>query len=187
MDKFIENLDLSAKGVWFPIVIGIISLLFMLFMPKRLSWREIYLTFGVVGFVTLVIDVIIMSTWLDIFDLGSKPNIEGIGDLVGLALIPSCIAVIFLNFLKQEKKWVYVAIFTLLSFLYEWTLVQVGYMKNKGWHTWWSIPVYIFVFGYWLPWQLGLIRNSSGISDKKYRLSNKINVGRFFRIKQKAK
>lgn len=187
MDKLIENLDLTAKGVWFPIVVGIISLLFMLFMPKRLSWQEIYLTFGVVGFVTLVIDVIVMSTWLDLFDLGSKPHIEGIGDLISLAIIPSCMAVIFLNFLIPEKKGMYVALFTLISFIFEWTLVEAGYMKLEGWNTWWSIPVYLIVYRFWLPWQLDLIRDASGITQKKYSLSNKTDVSKLFRIKEKAK
>jgi hypothetical protein len=161
MEKFIQNLDLTAKGIWFPITLGTITLIYILFMPKRLTWREIYLIFGTIGYVALIIDMFFMLNYFDIFDLGRNPKQEGIGDLISYGVIPSCYAVIFLNHLKQEKKWLFVALFTLLSFLSEWMLVQVGYMKLKGWQTWWSIPVFIIVFGFWLPWHLRLIRKES--------------------------
>ncbi|OAS88002.1 MULTISPECIES: hypothetical protein [Metabacillus] len=161
MEKFIQNLDLSAKGIWFPITLGTIALIYILFMPKRLNWREIYLIFGTIGYVALIIDMFFMLNYFDIFDLGRDPKQEGIGDLISYGIIPSCYAVIFLNHFKPEKKWLYVALFTLLSFLSEWMLVQVGYMKLKGWQTWWSIPVFIIVFGFWLPWHLKLLRKES--------------------------
>ncbi|WP_339147153.1 MULTISPECIES: hypothetical protein [unclassified Sutcliffiella] len=68
MEKFIQNLDLSAKGIWFPIVLGIISLLYMLFMPKRLSWKEIYITYGVGAFLAITMDIVIMGSQIDVFD-----------------------------------------------------------------------------------------------------------------------
>jgi hypothetical protein len=158
MDKFIDNLNLDSKGIWWVLLFASIVLIFMLFMPKRLRWREIYFIFGVVGYVTMIMDVTIMSTYLDVFDLGSKKNVEGIGDLISLAIIPSCLAVIFCNYFRWEKKWKYVALFVLISFLFEWVLVQVGYMKLKGWETWWSLPVYFVIYSFWLPWQLKLLR-----------------------------
>lgn len=161
MEKFIENLDLLAKGIWFPITLGTIALIYILFMPKRLTWKEIYLIFGSIGYVALIIDMFFMLNYFDVFDLGHNPMQEGIGDLISYGVIPSCYAVIFLNYFKQEKRWIYVTLFTLLSSLSEWMLVQVGYMKLKGWHTWWSIPVFIIVFGFWLPWHLRLIRKVS--------------------------
>lgn len=157
MEKFIRNLDLSANSIWFPITLGIISLLYMIFMPKQLSWKEIYLTFGVGGFLAMLFDVIIMSGWIDAFDLG-KPMIPGLGDLICYSVIAPSYAVIFLNYFNRERKWLYVSLFTLLSFLSEWILVQVGYMKLKEWNTWWSLPVYILIFGFWLPWHLRLLR-----------------------------
>ncbi len=160
MEKFIQNLDLSAKGIWVPIILGTISLLYMLFMPKRLSWREIYLTFGIGAFLAILLDVIVMSGLIDIFDLGD-PNKQGLGDLLSYGIAAPCYAIIFLNYFEQEKKWMYVVLFTLLSFLSEWILVQVGFMELKGWNTWWSIPVYIIIFGFWLPWHLRVMRNVS--------------------------
>ncbi|MBT2736570.1 hypothetical protein [Bacillus sp. ISL-7] len=158
MEGITQNLDLSAKGIWFPITLGTVALIYIIFMPKRLSWREIYFIFGTTGYVAIVIDVFLMLNYLDVFDLGRDPKQEGIGDLISMGIIPSCYATIFLNYFKQEKKWIYVTLFTIVSFFSEWMLVQIGYMKLKGWHTLWSIPVFIIVFGFWLPWQLKLLR-----------------------------
>lgn len=161
MEKFIQNLDLSSKGIWFPITLGIAALVYIFLMPKRLTWREIYFTFGTISYVALSVDAFFMMNYLDVFDLGKEPKQEGIGDYITYGIIPSCFAIIFLNYLKEEKKWTYVFLFTLLSFLSEWMLVQVGYMKLKGWHTWWSIPVFIIAYRFWLPWHLRLIRKKS--------------------------
>jgi len=158
MEKFIQHLDLSSKGLWYPMALGIILLIYIIFMPKRLSWREIYFIFGATGYVAITIDVFLMLNYLDVFDLGRDPQQEGIGDFVCYGIIPSCFAVLFLNYYKQEKKWIYVAIFTILATISEWLLVKVGYMKLIGWNTLWSIPVFIIVFGFWLPWQLRLLR-----------------------------
>lgn len=108
----------------------------------------------------ILLDVIVMSGLIDAFDLGD-PNTAGLGDLLSYSLIAPCYAVIFLNYFKQERKWIYVVIFTLLSILSEWLLVQVGFMELKGWNTWWSLPVYIVIFGFWLPWHLKIIRSAS--------------------------
>lgn len=35
MHSIIQNLDLSARGIWFPISVGLLLLFFALFMPKR--------------------------------------------------------------------------------------------------------------------------------------------------------
>lgn len=161
MEKFIQNLDLSSKGLWFPITLGTILLIYIVIMPKRLSWREIYFIFGITGYVAITIDVFLMLNYLDVFDLGRNPQQEGIGDFICYGIIPSCFAVIFLNNFNPVKKWISVTIFTILSTLSEWLLVQVGYMELKGWNTLWSIPVFIIVFGFWLPWQLRLLRKES--------------------------
>lgn len=83
---------------------------FKLFMPKRLSWREILFTFGLIGYITWMIDANVTYT-LDIFDMGKK-NMVGLGDVITLGIIPSSLAVIYLNFFKQGKKWLYAVLFT---------------------------------------------------------------------------
>lgn len=157
MRNLYKNMNLHAKGTWFPIICGIILLTFVILMPKRLKNREIYFTFGVVGYVATMFDVFIMATVLDVFDLGS-PDIAGIGDVISYGVVSSCLAVIFLNFYKVEKKWIYTGLFSLISFLYEITFVNLGYMELKGWRSIFSIPVHLISYGLWFPWHLKLMR-----------------------------
>lgn len=160
MNSFFQNLDLQQEGIWFPLISGIIALLFIVLMPKRqMNWRGIYITFGVIGYVTLMLDVFIVGEYFDLFDIGD-PGLEGIGDLMTYAIIPSCLAVAYLNYFDRKRIWLYVALFTVISFLFEWELTRVGYMRLKGWQNWYSIPVYIIVFGLWLPWHLKLIQHN---------------------------
>lgn len=157
VSKFYKNLDLSSRGVWFPITFGIVVLIFVALMPKRLKMKEIYFTFGVVGYVALMLDIFVFATVFDVFDLGN-PNIVGIGDIISYGIISPCIAIIFLNFYKKENKWIYVSIFTVISFLYEIILVNLGYMNLHGWNSLFSIPVHIVSFGFWFPFHLKLMR-----------------------------
>ncbi|QJW46574.1 hypothetical protein HA075_12555 [bacterium BFN5] len=102
----------------------------------------------------------ILGSYFDWFDLGDS-QIEGLGDLASYGVIPSCLAIIYLNYFNRQSKWAYVALFTLLSFLYEWELTNLGYMKLKGWQDWYSIPIFILVYGAWLPWHYEVIQRSS--------------------------
>ena len=157
LNNLYKNIDLSAKGVWFPIAFGIVILIFVIFMPKRLAKKEIYFTVGVVGYVALMLDIFVFAIALDVFDLGD-PQIVGVGDIISYGVVSPCIALIFLNYYKQENKWVYVSIFTAISFLYEVILVNIGYMSLHGWNSLFSIPVHIVSFGYWFPYHLKLMR-----------------------------
>lgn len=47
--------------------------------------------------------------------------------------------------------------FTLLSSLLELGLVQVGYMKNITWNSWYGMPVYFVLFFFFFPWFLSLV------------------------------
>jgi hypothetical protein len=152
-----KNLNLSAKGILYPIILGVIMLMVTTLMPKKLTKSEMYITFGVVGYVVLMLDIFIMATMFDVFDLGS-PDVVGLGDIISYGIIAPCLSIIFLNFYKQEKKWIYVSVFSLVSFLYEIGLVYVGYMDLKGWNSLFSIPVHIISYGFWFPWHLRLMR-----------------------------
>jgi|GEM_PF-1128594 hypothetical protein len=158
MNNFVKSLDLNEPGIWFPLAIGSFLMLVILFMPKKsMNWKSIYLTFGVVSYVTLMLDVFILGEYFDLFDIGDK-YMEGIGDLFTYSIIPSCLAIAYLNYMNLNKKWLYAALFTIISFIYEWELTHLGYMKLNGWHTYYSIPVYIVVYGLWLPWHLKLMQ-----------------------------
>lgn len=160
MEKVIQNLDLGAKGIWLPFLVAGVALLYILLMPKRqLNWLGIYLTFGVVGYVACVMDLFIVVEHLDVIDLGSKTK-DGLGDLITYGVIPSCFAVIFLNYFTWKNRWFLIVLFTAISFFFEWSLTQIGYMKLNGWQNWYSIPVYLLVYGYWLPWHLKIIQRT---------------------------
>lgn len=96
-----------------------------------------------------------MSTF-NLFDLAKKISIE-LSDALLIGIVPASIATIFVNFYKPHKKWVFVLFFTLLCFVLELGLVQVGYMKNNGWNTWYGIPVYFIIFKFLFPWYFHLL------------------------------
>lgn len=180
-----SKLNLDAKGVWYILAGGVLVLGYILFMPKKLKWREIYLTFGVVATLAFISHTAV-GVWSDAFDLGKKGG-YGLADIIVMAIISPALAVIFLNYFRPEKKWRYVIIFTAISFLYEWGAVQSGYMRLKWWHTWWSIPVYLFIFGIYLPWHLRYMRKEWDAFHREYRYSTGYNYKKIFRIKEKVK
>lgn len=175
LGKFIENLDLTARGAWLPYTFGIVLLLFVLFMPKRLSWREIFFVWMTIGLMAWMTDTLV-AVQLDLFDMG-HPQKRGIGEVINYTIIPPSLSVIFLNFFQSERKWIYAIIFTIISVIYEWGLVQVGNMKLHGWHTWWSIPVYLLMFGVIVPWILRFLRKENADNDGREREFN-LNLGR---------
>ena len=157
MQQFLANLDLGAKGLWFPVTASILFALTVLMIPKKnISWREIYITFGVVGFITWFSDGLIARE-LDLFDIGD-PKKAGIGDLLSYTFIPSSLAILFLNYLAPNNKWKLTFCFTLIALLIEFGMVYVGYMKYKGWNWYVSIIVFLIAFGFLLPMHIKLIR-----------------------------
>jgi hypothetical protein len=147
------------EGWWFPVTIECILLLIIIFMPKKLTWKEIFIIFNIVGYLIFLVDTI-AGRYLDIFDIGNPKN-EGISELILYAFIPSSLSVIFLNFYNKNKNWILVIFFTLLSLALEYFAEVVGIFKPKKWNILFSIPIYFFAFKIYLPWILNIIRNSS--------------------------
>ncbi|MCE4052113.1 hypothetical protein [Bacillus sp. Au-Bac7] len=157
MDSIIKNLDLNAKGMWLSISLVIILLLYILIMPKKeINWREVYITIGVIGLLTWISDNI-FAGFLDLVDFG-HPKLSGIGELLTYSFIPSSLAVIYLNYLNNSNKWRLVIAFVVISVLIEWAVVKVGYMELKGWNHLFSIPIFLFVYSYFLPLHLKIIK-----------------------------
>lgn len=158
MQKIIDHLDLGAKGLWFPVIISILLTTTVLFIRKKnITWREIYITFGVVGFATWFSDAMFARV-IDVFDIG-HPKKAGLGDILSYTFIPTSLAILYLNYLTKKNKWKLTIIFILLSMLIEFGMIHSGYMKYKGWH--WSISIIAFVlaFGFLLPKHISIIRN----------------------------
>ncbi|MED4229554.1 hypothetical protein [Neobacillus cucumis] len=157
MQQFLANLDLGAKGLWFPVTASILFALIALIIPKKnISWREIYITFAVVGFGTWFSDGLIARE-LDLFDIGD-PKKAGIGDLLSYTFIPSSLAILYLNYLTTNNKWKLTFCFTIIALLIEFVMVYVGYLKYKGWNWYISIIVFLIAFGFLLPIHKKIIR-----------------------------
>jgi hypothetical protein len=157
MQEFIKNLDLGAKGVWFPVAASVLFAITALIIPKKnISWKEIYITFGVVGFVTWFSDGL-LARGFDLFDVGG-PRKAGLGDILSYTFIPTSLAILYLNFLTKNNKWKLTFCFTIISLLIEFGMVYVGYMKFKGWNWLISIIVFLIAFDIILPIHIRFIR-----------------------------
>lgn len=149
------NLALG-EGWWYPAVLAAILIFYIILMPKRMRWREIFLVFSVIGYIVWTIDMMLAAPF-DIFDI-AHPEKEGLPELLLYGILPACFSVIYLNHYKEGKKWLWASAFIIASFLAEWLAVQVGIMNLKHWNTWWSLPVYFVAYGFFLPWLLRIIR-----------------------------
>jgi hypothetical protein len=134
-----------------------IFLLILLLMPKKLTLKEIYYSTGVVGFGAWLGDALVGDVF-KAFRIGPSPNTYLI-DYIFISFIPLAIGLIYLNFLTHIKSALYKWLWVVVAYLLEFGAVVSGYMVNEGWKTWYSIPLYIFVFVFFLPWHLKIMRN----------------------------
>ncbi|MGF3104782.1 hypothetical protein [Rossellomorea sp. DUT-2] len=142
--------------VWGLILLLVVALFIM---PKRLTVRENLIMFPFVGYFAAVAHVLV-GLMLDYVDFGPTKSVE-FSDFALVAFAPSLIALLFLNFMKQEKHLLYVIIWTIFSFLIELLLSINGYMKHLEWKIWYSIPVYLLAF-FLLQWFFQrIVRNRS--------------------------
>lgn len=158
MEKIIHRLDFGAEGLWFPLTVSLILALCMLIQPKRLiSWVELYITFGVVGLAAWLSDVLVMRV-LDWVDLGDA-KITGIGEVLSYTLVPTSLAILYLNLTPYENRWRNSIVFTLLSFLIQAGMEYVGYMKVVSPLILYISPIfYLIVFRFILPIHLRIIK-----------------------------
>lgn len=57
-EEVLQRLDLNAKGAWLIYIGGTLLFLASLWFKRRITWREWYITFGVVGFMAWMGDII---------------------------------------------------------------------------------------------------------------------------------
>jgi hypothetical protein len=158
MHLILGRLDLGAKGIWYPISLVVILILFILFMKKRqLTWRQIYATFGVVCAVTWIVDMIV-SIYFDAYRFGTNHSI-GLADLLALSFIPSCLSIIYLNFRTKSNKWMMLVGFTVLSLAIELIATRVQYFQLKYWKLYYSLVMYLIIYGCLLPLHLHVLKS----------------------------
>jgi hypothetical protein len=168
---------------WYPLTSIVLLSIIVLFMPKKMTWREIYLTFGIIGVLTWMSESFIDDIY-QAFQLGPSPK-TSITDFLFVSFVPECIGIIFLNFLPKEESWFYRFSWVIGSFLFEWGTVASGYMINKWWRNWYSIPVYLVIFLFFLPWHLQFMRRQPEVNKSKER--QHISFTQSLRIRRKAR
>lgn len=141
--------------------LGVFLFLLALLFKRRLTWREYYITFGIISSAGWLGNIVLFFQ-LDMLDSGD-PSIGGIADIIVFTFAPASISLLYLNFYKSNIKWMLSIAFTLLSVAMEYWLVAAGFFTQKGWHVWYSIPLYFLFFFFFLPWHFHFVRGRTEI------------------------
>ncbi|GGA31435.1 hypothetical protein GCM10010917_15670 [Paenibacillus physcomitrellae] len=144
-------------GIWFGYISLFVFIMVIMLMPKNLTLREIYITWGWMSFLTVFTDLV-FGFIFDFYDF-VDPKIDG-ADLFLEAVLPSSYGIITANFLPQKNSnfiWYLLGVI-LAALFYEWLSLQAGYLVYKGWKLFYSIPVYI-LGTLFLRWHLRFIRS----------------------------
>ncbi|BBN99623.1 hypothetical protein [Sporolactobacillus terrae] len=158
MVDWIKVFDLNQKGLWFSVSISIILFLLMLFLPKKnINWVGIYFTFPIISLITWLIDTSLFIPF-DLLDLGN-PHVEGVGDVLLFTFVPASLSCLFLNYFVEKRRWLLTIIFTIISLSIELGLMWTDYLVLHGWHTIYSLIVYLSVFGFLLPLHRKILTN----------------------------
>jgi hypothetical protein len=158
--EVLNRLDLTPEGAWLVYLAGAVLMPLSLVLKKHLKWKEWYVTFMVLGSIGWLGNILFFYQ-LDLLDSG-KPSIGSIPDTIMFFITPACVGVIFFNFFTSIRyKWVVSATFTIGSLIAEYLLVIVGFLGQKGWEIWYSIPIYIVLYFLFLPWHIKFVRDKS--------------------------
>ncbi|MEQ2526669.1 hypothetical protein EKG37_03735 [Robertmurraya yapensis] len=126
----------------------------IIFMPKKLSFPEIYFSWIVISFIVLVSDLAIGEIF-DFYDLLDKPGPQLIDLMIEITL-PAFFGIIFLNFMPIKiKKSIWYCIFIIIfSTSYEQLARYFEYVHYKGWNITYSVIYYavVCIFLYWHSW-----------------------------------
>src|SRR4051794_38547194 len=114
---------------WYPFTCIGLLLLILLFMPKHLTFKEMYYSAGIVGFGAWFGDALVADVF-GAFQIGPSPKTYLI-DHIFVSFVPLAIALVYLNFLVVNKSQIYRWIWVVIAFLSEWGAEASGYMTNK--------------------------------------------------------
>jgi hypothetical protein len=136
-----------------------ILLSIILFMPKRITWQEGYITWGIVSLITIVSDIF-LGQLLDKYDLLDKPGPQFIDVLIEISL-PAAFGIVYMNFMPKGKGKVtlYLVFWVIFSVGYEHLSRYFGYVHYKGWKIWYSVVFYIFACLF-MRWHYVFIRKA---------------------------
>jgi hypothetical protein len=122
----------------------------MCFIPKQVSLRESIVIFPTVGYFAWIAHTLV-GLMADLLDFGPTKDIE-FADWALITFVPSLMAILYLNLMKTDKALLYALVWTIVSLLIELLLVQVGFMKYKGWNIEYSALFYVIAYLLLLPW-----------------------------------
>lgn len=141
---------------WATYLALVINLIIIWFMPKRLTFREIYVTWAVIALINLSTDVT-LDLYFNLYELAG-PGVQIRVHFIEVTLGAS-FGIIFLNFMprKIQSFGFYMAGWLVITILFEQLMVKVGFIRYTGWEWWYSAPYYIAAFLF-VRWHLFFIR-----------------------------
>ena len=143
---------------WFVYAATAINLIVIWFMPKRLTRREIYVTWFFIVPINISVDMI-NNFYFHLYHLDGE-GMQLRVHLIEWTLGPSY-GIIFLNFMPQALRsfvW-YTGGWVAYSVLFEWVTVHLHFLTYTGWKLWYSLLVYIAIF-LLLRWHIRYIRKT---------------------------
>ncbi|MBU7594603.1 hypothetical protein FVO58_19105 [Metabacillus halosaccharovorans] len=121
--------------------------LIIYFMPKRISYFEMYTTSLFSTVLQLITDIYLEFKYN--FYWYFSPGVDYITLWVVFWIYPS-VNIIFLNFYPTTKKFstsvYYILGWTLFALVYEWVAVNSGLFQYNGWKLWYSALIYPFLY-----------------------------------------
>jgi hypothetical protein len=141
---------------WLPYSALVINLLIIWRMPKRLTVKEIYITWSVVALINLSTDVL-LSLYFRLYELNG-PGIQLSVHIIEVSLAAS-FGIIYLNFMPYSLRRfaLYTGVWSIFSIVFEYILVKLQFINYIEWEIWYSLPYYIAAFLF-LRWHLKFIR-----------------------------
>jgi hypothetical protein len=143
---------------WFVYTALAVNLSIIWCMPKRLTRKEIYVTWFIIALLNLSSDFI-FNLYFKLYELDG-PGIQLRVHLLELSLGASY-GIIFLNFMPHRIStfiW-YLIGWLAYSVLFEAVLVYIHYVNYSGWRLWYSAIFYFFSFLF-LRWHIHYIRTN---------------------------
>ncbi|CAI6066114.1 CBO0543 family protein [Cohnella sp. JJ-181] len=137
---------------------AVVAIAALIFLPKRLTGREIYITYFVMISLTIYTDLF-CGLVLDLYDF-INPDIST-SDLILQIALPPTAGVLALNFMPDgAKRFIgYLILVTALALVFEWVSIKTSYLEYKGWKWYYSLPVYVLGLLF-LRWHLRFIRRA---------------------------
>lgn len=143
-------------GNWFAYFSAAAAVAALIFLPKRLTGKEIYITYFVMIALTIYTDLC-FGLLLDLYDFINAD--VSLSDLILQIALPPTAGVLALNFMPSGPKLfvLYLVTAVAAALFFEWLSLKTGYLVYKGWSLYYSLVVYVIGLLF-LRWHLRFIR-----------------------------